>query len=35
MNVKKQQNEMWRIAPKFDWKNLRENYMNGNSISCW
>ncbi len=26
----KQQNEMWRIAPKFDWKNLRENYMNGN-----
>ena len=27
---KKQQNEMWRIAPKFDWKNLRENYMNGN-----
>jgi len=29
MNVKKQQNEMWRIAPKFDWKNLRENYMNG------
>ena len=30
MKVKKQQNEMWRIAPKFDWKNLRENYMNGN-----
>ena len=30
MNIKKQQNEMWRIAPKFDWKNLRENYMNGN-----
>jgi hypothetical protein len=30
MNVKKQQNEMWRIAPKFDWRNLRENYMNGN-----
>ena len=30
MNTKKQQNEMWRIAPKFDWKNLRENYMNGN-----
>ena len=30
MNPKKQQNEMWRIAPKFDWKNLRENYMNGN-----
>ena len=27
---KKQQNEMWRIAPKFDWKNLRENYMKGN-----
>ncbi len=27
---KKQQNETWRIAPKFDWKNLRENYMNGN-----
>jgi len=27
---KKQQNEMWRIAPKFYWKNLRENYMNGN-----
>ena len=27
---KKQQNEMWRIAPKFDWKNLRENYMSGN-----
>ena len=30
MKIKKQQNEMWRIAPKFDWKNLRENYMNGN-----
>jgi hypothetical protein len=30
MKVKKQQNEMWRIAPKFDWRNLRENYMNGN-----
>ena len=30
MNPKKQQNEMGRIAPKFDWKNLRENYMNGN-----
>ena len=30
MNVKKQQNEMWKIAPKFDWRNLRENYMNGN-----
>ena len=29
MRVKKQQNEMWRIAPKFDWRNLRENYMNG------
>jgi len=29
MNAKKQQNEMWRIAPKFDWRNLRENYMNG------
>ena len=27
---KKQQNETWRIAPKFDWKNLRENYMSGN-----
>ena len=22
--------EMWMIAPKFDWKNLRENYVNGN-----
>ena len=30
MKIKKQQNEMWRIAPKFDWRNLRENYMNGN-----
>ena len=30
MRIKKQQNEMWKIAPKFDWKNLRENYMNGN-----
>ena len=30
MRMKKQQNETWRIAPKFDWKNLRENYMNGN-----
>ena len=30
MNIKKQQNEMWRIDPKFDWKNLSENYMNGN-----
>ena len=26
----KQQNEMWQIAPKFDWRGLRENYMNGN-----
>ena len=30
MKIKKQQNEMWQIAPKFDWKGLRENYMNGN-----
>ena len=30
MKVKKQQNEMWQIAPKFDWRGLRENYMNGN-----
>ena len=30
MKIKKQQNEMWRIAPKFDWRNLRENYTNGN-----
>ncbi len=22
--------DMWRIAPKFHWKNLRENYVNGN-----
>ena len=22
--------EMWMIAPKFDWKNLRENYLNEN-----
>ena len=29
MKMKKQQNETWRIG-KFDWKNLRENYMNGN-----
>jgi hypothetical protein len=21
---------LWQIAPKFDWKNLRENYVNGN-----
>ncbi len=21
---------LWQIAPKFDWKNLRENYINGN-----
>ena len=21
---------LWEIAPKFDWKNLRENYVNGN-----
>lgn len=26
----KVQTEMWRIAPKFDWKSLRENYVNGN-----
>ena len=30
MKIKRQQNEMWQIAPKFDWKGLRENYMNGN-----
>ena len=30
MKIQKQQNEMWQIAPKFDWKGLRENYMNGN-----
>jgi len=32
MGIKEQervQTEMWRIAPKFDWKNLRENYVNG------
>ena len=22
--------ELWEIAPKFDWKNLRENYLNKN-----
>ena len=32
MGVKEKevQKEMWKIAPKFDWKNLRENYVNGN-----
>ena len=30
MKIKRQQNEMWQIAPKFDWRGLRENYMNGN-----
>jgi len=29
MNVKEGWN-LWEIAPKFDWKNLRENYVNGN-----
>ena len=27
MNIKEGWN-MWEIAPKFDWKNLRENYIN-------
>ena len=30
MNIQDQQNEMWQIAPKFDWRGLRENYKNGN-----
>ena len=30
MKIKETQTEMWRIAPKFDWKNLRENYLNEN-----
>ena len=30
MKIQQQQNEMWEIAPKFDWRGLRENYMNGN-----
>ena len=29
MNVKEGWN-LWEIAPKFDWKNLRENYVSGN-----
>ena len=29
MGVKEVWN-LWEIAPKFDWKNLRENYVNGN-----
>ena len=29
MGVKEGWN-LWEIAPKFDWKNLRENYVNGN-----
>ena len=29
MNVKEGWN-LWEIAPKFDWKNLRENYISGN-----
>ena len=27
MNIKEGWN-LWQIAPKFDWKNLRENYIN-------
>jgi len=32
MGVKEKevQTEMWRIAPKFEWKTLRENYIKGN-----
>jgi len=26
----KEEVELWEIAPKFDWKNLRENYINKN-----
>ncbi len=33
MNVKEGWN-LWEIAPKFDWKGLRENYINENSNSC-
>ncbi len=26
--IKKESHEIWEVAPKFDWKNLRENYVN-------
>lgn len=29
MNVQKESWNLWEIAPKFDWKNLRENYVTG------
>lgn len=29
MNIK-EDSEIWKIAPKFDWKNLRENYISDN-----
>jgi hypothetical protein len=30
MGVESQVSEIWEIAPKFDWKNLRENYISEN-----
>ena len=30
MQVTKESWNLWEIAPKFDWKNLRENYVKGN-----
>ena len=29
MQVTKESWNLWEIAPKFDWKNLRENYIKG------
>ena len=31
MQVTKESWNLWEIAPKFDWKNLRENYIKGKS----
>ena len=34
MNIKEGWN-LWEIAPKFDWKGLRENYIGEKDFSCW
>jgi hypothetical protein len=33
MKITNESWNLWEIAPKLDWKNLRENYLNGN-IFC-
>jgi cytidyltransferase-like protein len=30
MGIQTEVNEVWKIAPKLDWENLRENYIQGN-----